>query len=531
MKRQLTRVLFIIIDIGIIISSFLFIAWFKAGTKLIVVNYARTLLAFGAIWLGVGLWGQKFTIKQYQTGKSFAKNMLKTDLVTLAIIFALIVLFQLFHYSRYIVFGTIGLTSILEFLFFVGLFYALQFHRENESYASAHLVTQSPQLEEAFSDRYIKEDKKQVPKPDTGPYHPNFGIPQCESIVLDLWKNYLANNQKLYELLNDQLDLFDFCKSKTLVLNSETYYNISGLDPSSLQIFINLHKINDFRRLNQYLIKVNQNLVQGGVFVCCGETITERRERFFRAYTPFLGVFVYFLDFVFRRMMPKIPILQGWYFALTAGKNRALSETEMIGRCYFCGFELVSKEEIENRMYFVLKKVKPWREDSNPSYGPLIKLRRIGQERKIIYINKLRTMHPYSEYLQDYVYQTNALQEGGKFSNDFRVTSWGKVFRTLWIDELPQIINFIKGEVSLVGVRALSEHYFNLYPADLQELRCKFKPGLVPPFYADMPKTFEEILTSERNYLEQKQYKPIFTDWSYFWKAFWNIMFKHARSN
>lgn len=48
--------------------------------------------------------------------------------------------------------------------------------------------------------------------------------------------------------------------------------------------------------------------------------------------------------------------------------------------------------------------------------------------------------------------------------------------------------------IDLVGVRALSEHYFNLYPPDLQELRCKFKPGLVPPFYADMPVTFEEIV-------------------------------------
>ncbi|MBM4399779.1 MAG: sugar transferase, partial [Candidatus Cloacimonetes bacterium] len=107
---------------------------------------------------------------------------------------------------------------------------------------------------------------------------------------------------------------------------------------------------------------------------------------------------------------------------------------------------------------------------------------------------------------------------------------WGKVFRSLWIDELPQLINFLKGELSLVGIRALSEHYFNLYPPDLQELRCQFKPGLIPPFYADMPKTFDEIISSERRYLEQKREKPFSTDWKYFWKAFWNIMFKHARS-
>jgi lipopolysaccharide/colanic/teichoic acid biosynthesis glycosyltransferase len=62
-------------------------------------------------------------------------------------------------------------------------------------------------------------------------------------------------------------------------------------------------------------------------------------------------------------------------------------------------------------------------------------------------------------------------QEGGKFKDDFRITTWGRVLRKLWIDELPQFINFFKGELSLVGVRALSDHYFQLYPKDVQELR------------------------------------------------------------
>jgi lipopolysaccharide/colanic/teichoic acid biosynthesis glycosyltransferase len=80
----------------------------------------------------------------------------------------------------------------------------------------------------------------------------------------------------------------------------------------------------------------------------------------------------------------------------------------------------------------------------------------------VIYVKKFRTMHPYSEYLQEYVYHTNDLQEGGKFKDDFRVTSWGKVMRAMWIDELPQFSNFFKGELALVGVRALSEHYYSL---------------------------------------------------------------------
>ncbi|MFO7659626.1 MAG: sugar transferase [Candidatus Cloacimonadaceae bacterium] len=530
MKRKITRIAFIIIDIGIIVFSFLFVAWFRAGTKVIVMHYARTLVAFSVIWLLTGLWGQKFTIKLTHSGKSFAKNMLKADMLAIAVIFGLIVFLKLFHYSRYLVFSTIAMTIVLELLFFVGLFYALRFHKENESFAIPRLVTKSPRLEEAFSDRFIRDATKSVPKLENGAYDPGFDTPECESILVSLWKIYLANNLKLFEFLDSKLTLSRFCKTQTLVLSTEVLFNIAGIEPSSQQMFINLHKLNDFRRINQYIVKVNANLVQGGVFVCCGETTAQRKNRIFKIYTPYLGVFIYAVDFVIRRIIPKLPILQGWYFAFTEGKNRALSETEMIGRFYFCGFDLISKEEIDGLMYFILKKIKHPSQDTNPSYGPLIKLKRIGRDRKIIYINKLRTMHPYSEYLQDYVYKVSALDEEGKFKNDFRVTSWGRVFRSLWIDELPQLVSFFKGEVDLVGVRALSEHYFNLYPPDLQDFRCQFKPGLVPPFYADMPKTFEEILASERRYLERKQQKPFATDWIYFWKAFWNIMFRHARS-
>ena len=139
-------------------------------------------------------------------------------------------------------------------------------------------------------------------------------------------------------------------------------------------------------------------------------------------------------------------------------------------------------------------------------------------------------MHPYSEYLQSYIHEKYDLEDSGKFKNDFRVTGWGRLFRKMWIDELPQLLNFLRGQLSLVGVRALSEQYFSLYPKDLQKLRIKFKPGLVPPYYADMPSSFEEIIESERKYLLKRQKKPISTQVSYFFKAWWNILFKGARS-
>ena len=124
----------------------------------------------------------------------------------------------------------------------------------------------------------------------------------------------------------------------------------------------------------------------------------------------------------------------------------------------------------------------------------------------------------------------NNLSEGGKINDDFRVSTLGKIFRKFWIDELPMFINFFKGEMKFIGVRPLSSHFFSLYDADIQELRLKVKPGLVPPFYADMPKTMDEIQESERKYIKSYLKNPISTDIKYFFKIFYNIVFRFARS-
>jgi len=533
-KYKITKYLLLALNIIIVVFAFLFVAKIRTGTRRILADfeYWRSLIAFTLIWISSGIWGLKYTLKNVASGPEMVKRILKCDVFAVAVIFGLMYILHQFHYSRMIVLGTILGTVGLELFMFVGLYYALRFQRENREYASSKLVTHSRALEDSQSEKLFLERPKAIPILNHSSYAPPYAACSLDdSILVPLWQSYLASQEELFGFVNDFLDLTCFSRNKTLVLQSEAYFNIANEEPDSRQIFINLHKLNDFRRINFYLIKVNELLLDGGVFICHGQTISERQQQIYQRLTPYLGVFVYGADFLFRRVMPKLPILQGWYFALTKGKNRALSETEMLGRFYFCGFELINKREINGTMHFILKKARLPRTDPNPTYGPLIRLKRLGQDGRVIYVKKLRTMHPYSEYLQDYVFQTNALQEGGKFRNDFRVTSWGRVLRALWIDELPQLINFFYGELALVGVRPLSEHFFSLYPPDMRELRTKLKPGLMPPFYTDMPTTFDEIVDSERRYIQAKMAKPFATDWKYFWHGVWNILVKRARSN
>ncbi|MFM7729183.1 MAG: sugar transferase, partial [Flavobacteriales bacterium] len=178
----------------------------------------------------------------------------------------------------------------------------------------------------------------------------------------------------------------------------------------------------------------------------------------------------------------------------------------------------------------VARKVKQPLFDYEPVYGPVFRMRRHGKNGKPIFVYKMRTMHAYSEFIQQYVYDQNRLAEGGKMKDDFRVSSLGKFARKYWIDELPMIWNLFRGDLKLVGVRPLSTHYLSLYSDELKALRQQHRPGLVPPFYADMPKTIEEIQASELRYLMAHQRSPMMTDLRYFFKAAWNILCRNARS-
>ena len=295
------------------------------------------------------------------------------------------------------------------------------------------------------------------------------------------------------------------------------------------QQITNLRRINDIRYVNKFFEEVNKKLNQNGIFIGLLETKKLRKQRILCKYPKGINYFAYTIDFIIKRIFPKLPITKKLYFFLTRGNNRVLTKVEILGRLISCGFEIIEERNINGYLYFVTRKVKEPTFDMEPTYGPLIKLKRIGQHGNIIKVYKLRTMHPFSEYLQEYLYYKNKLQEGGKIKNDFRITKVGKILRKLWLDELPMLLNLFKGEIKLVGVRPLSYHYYNLYTEELKQKRIQFKPGLLPPFYADMPENLEEIMKSEMKYLKEFEKQPLKTDIKYFFLIFYNIIKKNGR--
>lgn len=332
--------------------------------------------------------------------------------------------------------------------------------------------------------------------------------------VLDLAKPYLHDDW-----------------NKNLLIATSTVFNIQNQPDDHFQVLVNLKRVNDVRYLNKFFEAINAILPVGGIYINCVQTYRIRKAKILKKYFWPLNWVIYTIDVVMRRILPKLWLTKKIYFFATQGNNRVLSKAETFGRLYSCGFEVLDEKIIGNEMYFISRKIKEPVFDNHPTYGPLIRLKRYGKDGRLFNVFKLRTMHPFSEYLQDYVFKRNSLEMGGKFKDDFRVTTIGKILRKFWLDELPMIYNMLRGDMKLVGVRPLSRQYFGLYTEELKTKRNKFKPGLIPPFYADMPKTLEEIMDSEMRYLTAYEKQPFRTDWKYFWKAMYNIFIKRARSN
>jgi lipopolysaccharide/colanic/teichoic acid biosynthesis glycosyltransferase len=130
------------------------------------------------------------------------------------------------------------------------------------------------------------------------------------------------------------------------------------------------------------------------------------------------------------------------------------------------------------------------------SKGPIFfRQERIGKGFRAFYIFKFRTM------VQDAPHKGGPLTAG----DDPRVTRVGRFLRKAKIDELPQLINVLKGEMSLVGPRPEVRPYVELFPKDYEEI-LKVRPGitdLASLKYRDEAVTLQRAENPEDEYLRR----------------------------
>jgi lipopolysaccharide/colanic/teichoic acid biosynthesis glycosyltransferase len=146
------------------------------------------------------------------------------------------------------------------------------------------------------------------------------------------------------------------------------------------------------------------------------------------------------------------------------------------------------------------------------SGGPaLFRQRRVGRDLQPFTMLKFRTMHsdadatPHRVYVQSLIDGAVGAERGRlyKLSVDDRVTRIGRFLRSWSLDELPQLINVLRGDMALVGPRPVIPYEVEMYPERYLR-RFAVKPGLTGLWQVSgrNERTYEEMVRFDIEYAE-----------------------------
>lgn len=143
------------------------------------------------------------------------------------------------------------------------------------------------------------------------------------------------------------------------------------------------------------------------------------------------------------------------------------------------------------------------------SKGPMIYTsKRVGKDGKVFNFYKFRSMVANAENELENLLAQNEI-EGGvifKMKEDPRITKFGKFLRKTSLDELPQLFNILKGDMSLVGPRPCTVREYELY-SERDKLRLKVPQGLTGEWQVRgrCNTSFEEMVDMDLDYIQNKR--------------------------
>lgn len=125
---------------------------------------------------------------------------------------------------------------------------------------------------------------------------------------------------------------------------------------------------------------------------------------------------------------------------------------------------------------------------------------RVGRGGKLFRVYKFRSMKPGAERLEDFLTPEELAEyrKEYKLAKDPRVSKVGNLLRKSSLDELPQMLNILKGDMSLVGPRPLLESELKgNYTAQQREKLLSVRPGLTG-YWQAMSRNESSYLTGQR---------------------------------
>lgn len=145
------------------------------------------------------------------------------------------------------------------------------------------------------------------------------------------------------------------------------------------------------------------------------------------------------------------------------------------------------------------------------SKGPVMyKQKRIGKNGKYFMIYKFRTMVTDSQNFKKYFSseQMKEYKENYKVKDDPRITKIGKILRKTSLDELPQLINILKGDLSIIGPRPVVDSEIEKYGIHKDKF-LSVTPGLTGNWAANGRSctTYDERMKLELDYVDNMSFK------------------------
>ncbi len=145
----------------------------------------------------------------------------------------------------------------------------------------------------------------------------------------------------------------------------------------------------------------------------------------------------------------------------------------------------------------------------SPGASPIFVQKRVGKNGKEFNFYKFRSMVPNAEDMLDNLLDKNEMSGPVfKIKEDPRITRVGKFIRSCSIDELPQIVNILKGDMSFVGPRPAIPREVEQY-TDRERQRLCIIPGLTC-YWQIQPKrndlSFEEWLELDLKYIRERNF-------------------------
>ena len=160
----------------------------------------------------------------------------------------------------------------------------------------------------------------------------------------------------------------------------------------------------------------------------------------------------------------------------------------------------------------------------DPKGSPIFKQKRCGINGKEFVFYKFRTMCVGAEESLEGILEQNEMEGPSfKIKDDPRITKVGKLFRKTGLDELPQLINIIRGDMSIVGPRPPLPREVALYN-DYHKQRLSVIPGLTCYWQIQENRnaiSFDEWVALDMKYIEERSF---LTDWKIIFKTVGTVL-------